>query len=102
MVPKAYRLLRSITCRFSCGQTGGCRRVDARFALAFWTLAFRPLAVEKYVGPVGRLSPLALVVIGTCHGWRGMVRETTRSTVDNPTVDPTNSPDDYQEFLYEI
>ena len=32
------------------------------------------------VGPVGRLSLSALVVIGTRHCWRGMVKKTTRST----------------------
>ena len=71
MVPKAYRLLRSITCQFSCGQTGGCRRVDARFALAFWTLAFGPLAVETSV-PSDACHPWhwslsALVTVGA--GW---------------------------------
>ena len=71
MVPKAYRLLRSITCQFSCGQTGGCRRVDARFALAVWTLAFGPLAVETSV-PSDACHPWhwslsALVSVGA--GW---------------------------------
>jgi hypothetical protein len=75
MVPKAYRVLRSVTCQFSCGQTGGCRRVDARYALAVWTLTFGPLAVETSV----RRTPVTLG-IGRNRYWRGMVRETTRST----------------------
>jgi hypothetical protein len=60
-----------ITLPVSCGQTGGCRRVDARFALAFWTLTFGPLAVETSV-PSDACHPWlwslsALVTVGT--GW---------------------------------
>jgi hypothetical protein len=39
----------AFTLPVSCGQTGGCRRVDPRFALAVWTLTFGPLAVETSV-----------------------------------------------------
>ena len=46
------------------------------------------------VGPVGPLSLSALVVIGTRHCWRGMVREATPSTGDDPTPDPMYSPDE--------
>jgi hypothetical protein len=85
MVPKAYRLLRSITCQFSCGQTGGCRRVDARFALAVWTLAFGPLAVETSV-PSDACHPWhwslsALVTVGA--GWC----ERPLDQPSNPTLD---------------
>lgn len=37
----------ALRCQFGCGQTGGCRRVDARFALAAWTLAFGPPASRR-------------------------------------------------------
>ena len=43
MVLKALRLWYRISLPVSCGQTGGCRRVDPRFALAVWTLTFGPL-----------------------------------------------------------
>ena len=39
----------------------------------------------------------ALVVFGS-----GRCEKPARSTADDPKADPTNSPDDYQEFLHEI
>ena len=44
MVLKAYLLLFRINLPVNCGQTGGRRRVDARFALAVRTPAFGPFA----------------------------------------------------------
>ncbi len=70
MVPKAYRLLPCIGLPVSCDRLAGCRRVDARFTLAIWTLAFGPSPLD--IGPVGRLSLSTPVVIGTRHvgaGW---------------------------------
>jgi hypothetical protein len=78
MVPKAYRLCALHELPVSCGQTGGCRRVDARFTLAIWTLAFGPLAVETSV-PSDACHPWHWS-LSALFGWRGMVRETTRST----------------------
>ena len=92
MVPKAYRLLPCIGLPVSCDRLAGCRRVDARFTLAIWTLAFGPSPLD--IGPVGRLSLSTPVVIGTRHCWRGMVRETARSTSDDPMLDPVCSPDE--------
>ena len=79
MVPKAKWLLPRIALPVSCGQTGWlpqgrCSLYTGRPDPGLWTLCLSD------VGPVGRLSPSALVVIGTRHCWRGMVRETTRST----------------------
>jgi len=45
--PVALGFCLTLRCQFSCGQTGGCRRVDARFALAAWTLAFGPPALRR-------------------------------------------------------
>ena len=73
MVPKAYRLCLVISLPVSCGQTGGCRRVDARFALAVRTLTFGPLAVEKSVPSdachpwLWSLSVLVTVGAGWCE-----------------------------------
>ena len=71
MVLKALWLSFAFTLPVGCGQTGGCRRVDARFALTVWTLAFRPLAVETSV-PSDACHPWhwslsALVTVGA--GW---------------------------------
>jgi hypothetical protein len=71
MAPKANRLLPCILLPVSCGQTGGCRRVDPRFALAVWTLTFGPFAVETSV-PSDACHPWhwslsALVTVGA--GW---------------------------------
>jgi len=57
----------------SCGQTGGRRRVDARFALAVWTLAFGRFAVETSVPSdachpwLSSLSALVTVGAGWCE-----------------------------------
>ena len=53
-------------------------------------------------GPVGRWLPSALVAFGARRFGSGWCEKPAQSTADNPTADPTNSPDDYQEFLYEI
>ena len=98
MVLKALKLSLAML-PVNCAQTGGCGRVDARFTLAsgprpldtgLWTL------VPSDTGRHRHWSLSALVVFGS--GW---CEKPAQSTVDNPTVDPTNSPDDYQEFLYE-
>ena len=104
MVPKALKAFRwQLPSDASyCTQTGWLlRRVDARFTLAFcdpgpldaglWTL------VPSDAGCHRHWSLSALVVFGS--GW---CEKPAQSTADNPTADPTNSPDDYQEFLYEI
>jgi hypothetical protein len=57
----------------------------------FWTL------VPSDAGCHRHWSLSALVVFGS--GW---CEKPAQSTVYNPTTDPTGSPDDYQEFLYEI
>ena len=57
----------------------------------FWTL------VPSDAGCHRHWSLSALVVFGS--GW---CEKPAQSTADNPTTDPTDSPDDYQEFLYEI
>ena len=81
---KVQWLLSRINLPVSCGQTGGRRRVDARFTLAVRTPAFGPLAfwtsVPSDACHYRHWSLSALVVIGTRHCWRGMARETTRST----------------------
>jgi hypothetical protein len=46
--------------------------------------------------------PSALVAFGTRRFGSGWFEKPAQSTADNPTTDPTDSPDDYQEFLYEI
>jgi hypothetical protein len=52
--PFDFRL--AFHCQFDCGQTGGCRRVDARFALAGRTPAFGPSAS----GRRSRRTPVTL------------------------------------------
>ena len=89
-------LLRQLTAR----RLAGCCRVDARFTLAFWTLALGRWPLDT--GPVGRWLPSALVAFGARRFRLWTVRETARSTAENPIADPTNSPDDYQVFLHEI
>ena len=78
MVPKAQRLFvgnclalrRQLTAR---RLAGGCR-VDARFTLAFWTLALGSWPLGT--GPVGRWLPSALVAFGARRFRLGTVRET--------------------------
>jgi hypothetical protein len=53
-------------------------------------------------GPVGRWLPSALVASALVVFGSGWCEKPAQSTADNPTTDPTDSPDDYQEFLYEI
>jgi len=48
MVPKAMVAF-ALTCQQTADSAGGCRRVDARFTLAVWTLAFGPSAVWTLV-----------------------------------------------------
>lgn len=75
----------SFTLPVSCGQTGGCRRVDARFALAVWTLTFGPFAVETSVPSDAchpwhwSLSALVTVGAGRC--------EKPLDQPSNPTLD---------------
>jgi len=69
--PKAFRWqCRQLTAR----RLAGCGRVDARFTLAFWTLA--PGRWRLDPGPVGRGLPSALVAFGTRRCRLGMVRKT--------------------------
>jgi hypothetical protein len=56
-----------------------------------WTL------VPSDAGCHRHWSLSALVVFGS-----GGCEKPARSTADNPTADPTNSPADYQVFLHEI
>jgi hypothetical protein len=56
-----------------------------------WTL------VPSDTGCHRHWSLSALVVFGS-----GRCEKPAQSTADNPTAVPTNSPDDYQEFLHEI
>ena len=85
MVLKALRLSYRISLPVSCGQTGGSRRVDPRFALAVWTLTFGPFAVETSVPSdachpwLWSLSALVTVRAGWC--------EKPRNQPNNPTLD---------------
>ena len=86
--------------QFTARRLAGCCRVDARFTLASRTLASGRWPLDT--GPVGhRLhrhwSLSALVVFGS-----GRCEKPARSTADNPTADPTNSPDDHQGFLHKV
>ena len=78
----------------------GCCRVDARFTLAFWTLALGRWPLDT--GPVGRWLPMALVAFGARHFRLGTVRETRSINRHQSNSRPTNSPEDYEGFLYEI
>src|SRR3954471_4726178 len=57
----------------------------------FWTL------VPSDAGCHRHWSLSALVVVGS--GW---CEKPAQSNADNPTTDPADGPDDYQEFLHEI
>ena len=97
MVPKATEAF-ALPCQLAADRLAGCRRVDARFTLAgldtgLWTLCLFD------VGPVGRRSLSALVVIGARHCWRGMVRETRRSTNINPTPNFIYGPDERRGYF---
>jgi hypothetical protein len=46
--------------------------------------------------------PSALVAFGTRRFGSGWCEKPAQSTADHPTTDPTDGPDDYQEFLYKI
>jgi hypothetical protein len=51
MVPKALALIVlafALPCQQTAGGAGSRRRVDARFTLAVWTLAFGPSAVRRW------------------------------------------------------
>ena len=63
-----------------------------------WPLGRWPLDT----GPVGRWLPSALVAFGARRFRLGTVRETRSINRRDPTVDPTNNPDDNQGFLHEI
>jgi hypothetical protein len=71
--PRSAEAFFTFTLPVSCGQTGGCRRVDARFALAVWTLTFGPFAVETSVPSDAchpwhwSLSALVTVGAGRCE-----------------------------------
>jgi hypothetical protein len=84
----------------SARRLAGCCRVDARFTLAFWTLTLGRWPLDT--GPVGPWSPSALVAWALVVFGSGRCEKPARSTADNPTADPTNSPDDYQWFLHKI
>jgi hypothetical protein len=104
MVPKASKafrwqcraLLRQLTAR----RLAGCCRVDARFTLAFWTLTLGRWPLDT--GPVGRWSPSALVAWALVVFGSGRCEKPARSTADNPTANPTNSPEDHQGILHKI
>jgi hypothetical protein len=71
MVPKAYRLCLVLVCQLAADRLAAAAGVDARFALAVWTLTFGPFAVETSV-PSDACHPWhwslsALVTVGT--GW---------------------------------
>ena len=78
MVPKpqwlfvgnCLALRRQLTAR----RLAGCCRVDARFTLAFWTLASERGPLDTR--PVGRWLPSALVAFGARRFRLGKVRET--------------------------
>ena len=83
----------ALLCQLAADRLAGCRRVDARFTLAVWNPGLQTHCLLD-IGPVGRLSLSALVAVGTRHCWRGMARETTPSSGDDPTPDPICSPDE--------
>jgi hypothetical protein len=56
MVPKASKAF-ALRCQLAADRLAGCRRVDARFTLAVWTLASDTL-------PFGHWSRRTLVTIG--------------------------------------
>ena len=112
MVPKASRAFRwQLPClaflpclalrrQLTARRLAGCCRVDARFTLAFRTLASGRWPLDT--GPVGHWLPSALVALALVIFGSGWCEKPAQSTADHPTTDPTDSPDDYQEFLYEI
>ena len=90
-----FSLAIALPCRqLTAHRLAGCCRVDARFTLAFWTLALGRWPLDT--GPVGRRSPSALVAWALVVFGSGRCEKPARSTADNPTADPTNSPDDYK------
>ena len=91
---------RAVLRQLTAHRLAGCCRVDARFTLAFWTLALGRWPLDT--GPVGRRSPSALVAWALVVFGSGRCEKPARSTADNPTADPANSPDDHQGFLHEI
>jgi hypothetical protein len=97
MVPKASKAFRwqclALRRQLTARRLAGCCRVDARFTLACRTLASGRWPLDT--GPVGHRSPSALVAFGARRFRLGTVRETRSINRDNPTADPTNSPDDY-------
>jgi hypothetical protein len=62
----------ALLCQLAADRLAGCRRVDARFTLAVWTLASRPIAFWKLVPSDAchyrHWSLSALVTVGA--GWR--------------------------------
>ena len=91
----------AVPCRqLTARRLAGCCRVDARFTLAFWTLALGRWPLDA--GPVGPWSPSALVAWALVVFGSGRCEKPARSTADNPTADATNSPDDHQGFLHKI
>jgi hypothetical protein len=65
----------AVPCRqLTARRLAGCCRVDARFTLAFWTLALGRWPLDT--GPVGPWSPSALVAWGARRFRLGTVRET--------------------------
>jgi len=92
MVPKASKAF-ALPCQLAADRLAGCRRVDARFTLAVWTLASGHVAFWTLV-PSDACHYRQPVTVGTRHAWRGMARETTSPTGDDPTPDPGYSPDE--------
>ena len=75
MVPKASPAFRwQFAASLTACRLARCRRVDARFTLAFWTLTRGRWPLDT--GPVGRWLPSALVALGARRFRLGMVRET--------------------------
>jgi hypothetical protein len=82
----------ALPCQLAADRLAGCRRVDARFTLAFWTLA-------SGRWPFGHWSRRTLVTIGTGRlGARrfgaGWCEKPTRSTDNYPTPNRIDSPDE--------
>src|SRR5882672_5579832 len=105
MVPKAskaFSLAIALPCDASSLHAGWLAAAGLMLAL-HWPSGPRPLdaglwtLVPSDAGCHWHWSLSALVVFGS-----GRCEKPAQSTVDNPTADPTNRPDDGQEFLHEI
>jgi hypothetical protein len=100
MVPKAFSLAIALPRQLTARRLAGCCRVDARFTLAIWTLAFGHL-------PFGHRSRRTPVVIGTgrCRHSSLLARDGAR----NPSINRHRSNTQFPtwsrrniRFLHEI